>query len=174
MGKNNRTLYIILTIALMASAIIFYFHYQSDASKIKRTIHHLSSAMEKKGEERDLIALGKTKSIMDCFSEHPRIILPNNKTYSPEDQRTLAMALHTIRQQFDGIDMDVLDISVTVNPDRTLATATITVEGTIRKGNTQDEEIITFETEWINRNNIWLIAEVATTDSIVSPASLTD
>ena len=164
---------IILLVIVAALAIwMWTVFFPSPEKIIRRQLVNMAGDVSFSHDQNNLVQIAHAQSVADFFSTNVvlDLTLPGHNEQTTLDRAEITQAVLASRQQVTDLDVKFPDINVTVAPDKTFATADVTVEATVSGEHDAILQEMKFTFEKVDGH--WLIDRVETVRVLSSPVSV--
>jgi hypothetical protein len=158
---------LILLAVLAALAVwLWTVFFPSPEKIVRKRLAKLAQDVSFSQDENDLIKIADAQSVPDFFSSNVEvnITIPGHEQETIAGRDQIATAALASRQQATAMDVKFPDVNVTVAPDKSSATADVTVDASVsgERDAIVQELKITFQ----KTDGQWLISKVETVQKV--------
>jgi len=136
---------------------------------VRKRLAKLAQDVSFTQNENDLIKIADAQNVAGFFSDNVEvnITIPGHEEATMAGKEQIREAALASRQQATALTVKFPDVNVTVSPDKTSATADVTLNATV--SGEQDAIIQELNIKFQKINSDWLISKVETVQAVSKP-----
>ncbi|HXC34596.1 MAG TPA: hypothetical protein VNV43_01905 [Candidatus Acidoferrales bacterium] len=136
---------------------------------VRKRLAKLAQDVSFTQNENDLIKIADAQNVAGFFSDNVEvnITIPGHEEATMAGKEQIREAALASRQQATALTVKFPDVNVTVSPDKTSATADVTLNATV--SGEQDAIIQELNITFQKINSDWLISKVETVQAVSKP-----